>query len=69
MGFDLAAAIPVLRDNSNAQPQLDQALNFKRVTTTKTYKMIIDRMRKEKPDIDFRINDLNNRTRAYTWKT
>jgi hypothetical protein len=62
MGFDLAAAIPVLRDNSNAQPQLDQALNFKRVTTTKTYKMIIDRMRKEKPDIDFRINDLNNRT-------
>ena len=62
MGFDMTSAIPYLRDNSNAQPQLDQALNFKRVTTTKTYKMIIDRMRQEKPDIDFRLNDLNNRT-------
>lgn len=62
MGFDMAAAIPVLRDNPNAQPQLDQALEFKKATTTKTYKMIIDRMRKEKPNIDFRLNDLNNRT-------
>lgn len=62
MGFDMTAAIPVLRDNPNAQPQLDQALNFKKATTTKTYKMIIDRMRKEKPGIDFRLNDLNNRT-------
>jgi hypothetical protein len=61
MGFDMTAAIPVLKDNPNAQPQLDQALNFKRATTTKIYKMIIDRMRKEKPNIDFRINDLNNR--------
>ena len=62
MGFDMHAAMPILRDNPNAQPQLDQALNFRRVTTTKTYKMIIDRMRREKPKIDFRINDLNNRT-------
>lgn len=62
MGFDMTAAIPVLKDNPNAQPQLDQALEFKKATTTKTYKMIIDRMRKEKPGIDFRLNDLNNRT-------
>jgi hypothetical protein len=61
MGFDMAAAIPVLRDNPNAQPQLDQALNFRRASTSKIYKLIIDRMRKEKPNIDFRINDLNNR--------
>ncbi len=61
IGFDMTAAIPVLRDNPNAQPQLDQALNFKRLTTTKMYKLIIDRMRQEKPKIDFRINDLNNR--------
>ena len=61
MGFDMTAAIPVLRDNPNAQPQLDQALNFKRATTTKMYKLLIDRMRQEKPNIDFRINDLNNR--------
>lgn len=58
----MAAAIPLLKDNPNAQPQLDQALEFKKATTTKTYKMIIDRMRKEKPGIDFRLNDLNNRT-------
>jgi hypothetical protein len=62
MGFDMKAAIPILRDNPNAQPQLEQALKFKRATTTKVYKMIIDRMRQEKPKIDFRINDLNNRT-------
>lgn len=62
IGFDMAAAIPILRDNPNAQPQLDQALNFKRVTTTKMYKAIINRLRQEKPNIDFRINDLNNRT-------
>jgi hypothetical protein len=61
MGFDMTAAIPILRDNPNAQPQLDQALNFKRAITTKMYKMIIDRIRKEKPNIDFRLNDLNNR--------
>jgi hypothetical protein len=61
MGFDMTAAIPVLRDNPNAQPQLDQALNFKRLTTAKTYKLIIDRMHQEKPKLDFRINDLNNR--------
>jgi hypothetical protein len=62
MGFDMTAAIPILKDNPNAQPQLDQALAFKRSTTAKMYKLIIDRMRKEKPNVDFRINDLNNRT-------
>ncbi len=61
MGFDMTAAIPVLRDNPNAQPQLDHALNFKRTTTSKIYKMVIDRIYKENPKIDFRINDLNNR--------
>lgn len=61
MGFDMTAAIPVLRDNPNAQPQLDQALRFKRESTSRIYKMVVDRMRKEKPNIDFRINDLNNR--------
>jgi hypothetical protein len=40
MGFDLAAAIPIFKDNQNAQPQLDQWLNFRRVITTKNYKMI-----------------------------
>jgi len=61
-GFDMTAAMPILRDNPYAQPQLDQALNFRRVTTAKIYKMVVDRMRREKPNIDFRINDLNDRS-------
>jgi hypothetical protein len=61
MGYDMAAAIPILRDNPNAQPQLDQWFNFRRATTTKIYKMIVERMRQGNPKIDFRINDLNNR--------
>jgi len=61
MGFDMAAAIPILRDNPSAQPQLDQWLNFRRATTTKIYKLIVERMRQGNPKIDFRINDLNNR--------
>jgi len=61
MGFDMAAAIPILKDNPNAQPQLDQWLNFRRASTTKIYKLIVERMRQGNPKIDFRINDLNNR--------
>lgn len=57
IGFDLAAAIPILRDNPSAQPQIDQALYFRRVTTTKIYKLIVERMRQENPKIDFRKND------------
>jgi len=62
MGFDLAAAIPILRDNPNAQPQLDQWLNFRRASTTKIYKLITDRIHQINPKIDFRLNDLNNRS-------
>lgn len=61
MGFDLAAAMPILRDNPNAQPQLDRWLGFRKTSTTKTYKLIVERMRKAKPKIDFRLNDQNNR--------
>ena len=61
MGFDLKAAIQILKDNPNAQPQLQQWLDFRIASTTKIYKLIIDKMREVKPKIDFRINDLNNR--------
>jgi hypothetical protein len=62
MGFDLTAAIPILRDNPNAQPQLDQWLEFRRASTTKIYKLVTDRIHKANPNIDFRLNDLNNRS-------
>lgn len=62
MGFDMEAAIPILRDNPNAQPQLDQWLNFRRASTTKIYKLVTDRIHQANPNIDFRLNDLNNRS-------
>jgi hypothetical protein len=62
MGFDMAAAIPILRDNPNAQPQLDQWLDFRRASTTKIYKLVTDRIHHANPKIDFRLNDLNNRS-------
>lgn len=62
LGFDMAAAIPILRDNPNAQPQLDQWLDFRRATTTKMYKLVTDRIHQINPKIDFRLNDLNNRS-------
>lgn len=62
MGFDMAAAIPILRDNPNAQPQLDQWLDFRRASTTKIYKLVTGRIHQANPKIDFRLNDLNNRS-------
>lgn len=62
MGFDMAAAIPILKDNPNAQPQLDQWLDFRRTSTTKIYKLVTDRIHEANPKIDFRLNDLNNRS-------
>jgi len=56
-GFDLTAAIPVLKANPGTQPQLDQWLAFKRNTTTKIYQLIANRIHSEKPGLDFRIND------------
>jgi hypothetical protein len=62
MGFDMEAAIPVLRDNPYAQPQRDQWLAFRTASTTKIYKLITDRIHQINPMIDFRLNDLNNRS-------
>lgn len=62
MGFDLAAAMPIFRDNPNAQPQLDQWLDFRIKSTTKIYKQVTDRIHQINPKIDFRLNDLNNRS-------
>ena len=56
-GFDLAAAIPVLLANPEAQPQLDQWIALKRNSTTGIYRLIAERIHREKPGLDFRIND------------
>lgn len=61
-GFDLTAAIPVLRDNPAAQPQLDQWLKFRRSETTKIYKEVTGKLHAINPNIDFRLNDLNDRS-------
>ena len=60
MGFDLAAAIPIILDNPFAYPEVEQFKKFREDVTTEIYKMIIDRMRKENPKIEFRMNCLNN---------
>lgn len=61
-GFDMAAAQQVLKDNPYAQPQLDQWLSFRRKNTTSIYKLVTDRIHQENPQIDFRLNDLNDRS-------
>jgi len=57
-GFDLKSAIPVLKDNPNAQPQLDQWLSFRRSSTSKIYRLIAERIHKNNPKIDFRLNEI-----------
>lgn len=57
-GFDLKAAIPILKDNPNAQPQLDQWLSFRRKSTAKIYKLIAGRIHEFNPRIDFRLNEI-----------
>ena len=57
-GFDLTAAIPLLKDNPNAQPQLNQWLTFRRKSTAKIYKLIADRVHQFNPRIDFRLNEI-----------
>lgn len=62
MGFDMEAAIPVLKDNPYAQPQLDNWRNFRKASTTEIYKLVTDKLHEVNPKIDFRLNDLNDRT-------
>ena len=60
-GFDLAAAIPVLKRNKNAQPQRDQWLALRRDSTTRLYRQISEAIRRENPKCHLRLNDV------YTW--
>ena len=58
-GFDLTAAIPILRDNPYAYPESEQFLKFREDATIEIYKMVIDKMHKENSKIEFRLNDQN----------
>ena len=57
-GFDLEAAIPVLRKNKNAQPERDRWLAFRRDATTAFYREIAETIRKANPKCHLRLNDV-----------
>ncbi len=57
-GFDLEAAIPVLRKNKNAQPQRDRWLTLRRNSTTKLYRLISEEIKKGNPRCHLRLNDV-----------
>lgn len=57
-GFDLEAAIPVLKKNKNAQPQRDKWLALRRDSTTKLYRQISEKIKQENPRCHLRLNDV-----------
>lgn len=57
-GFDLEAAIPVLKKNKNAQPQRSKWLALRRNSTTKLYRQISEKIKKENPNCHLRLNDV-----------
>lgn len=56
-GFDLEAAIPILRENKNAQPERDKWLEFRRNSTTEFYRLIAEKIKAENPKCHLRFND------------
>lgn len=60
-GFDLKAAIPVLKKNKNAQPERDKWLELRRNSSTRLYRDICQTMKKVNPKCRVRLNDV------YTW--
>jgi len=57
-GFDLEAAIPILKKNKNAQPQRNKWLALRRNSTTKLYRQISEEIKKENPNCHLRLNDV-----------
>jgi hypothetical protein len=62
-GFDLEAAIPVLKKDRNAQPQRQQWIDLKSHSTTAFYKEIADKIKEENPSCHLRFNDV------LSWRT
>jgi len=57
-GFDLETAIPILKKNKDAQPQRDEWLAFRRNSTTRLYRRISEKIKKENPKCHLRLNDV-----------
>ena len=57
-GFDLEAAIPILKKNKNAQPERDKWLAFRRDSTTRLYREISEKIKRENPKCHLRLNDV-----------
>ncbi|MHC4191650.1 MAG: family 10 glycosylhydrolase [Planctomycetota bacterium] len=58
IGFDLEAAIPILKKNKDAQPERDEWLTFRRNSTTRLYRQISEKIKKENPKCHLRLNDV-----------
>jgi len=57
-GFDLEAAIPVLRENKNAQPERAKWIEFRKNSTTEFYRLIAQKIEQENPQCHLRFNDV-----------
>ncbi len=57
-GFDLEAAIPVLKANKHARPERDQWLAFRQHSTTELYRLIAEKIQEENPRCHLRFNDV-----------
>ncbi|WP_231615874.1 hypothetical protein [Novipirellula artificiosorum] len=57
-GFDLEAAIPILKKDKNAEPQKSQWLKFRRDSSTKLYRELSEKIKQENPACQLRLNDI-----------
>jgi DNA-binding beta-propeller fold protein YncE len=57
-GFDLEAAIPVLKKDKNAQSERDNWIAFRTNSTTELYRLIAEKIREENPGCHLRFNDV-----------
>ena len=59
-GFDLKAAISVLRKNKNAHPERENWLAFRKKSSTEFYRLISEKIREENPKCHLRYNDTHS---------
>jgi len=62
-GFDLASAIPILKQDKDAQPQRNKWLAFRRDASTKLYRQLSETIKAENPGCHLRLNDV------FSWRT
>lgn len=57
-GFDLEAAIPILKKDKNAQPERGKWIEFRTNSTTEIYRLIAEKIARENPRCYLRLNDV-----------